>query len=89
MIKSYNCFFSHNIFGSQWLGKSEKTFRYNGCLTVMNDIREGQQLAKMKKRIFRFRWSMIRDCKLDRRIQKGFLGPPTFLALDKISFGQS
>jgi len=57
MIKSYNCFFSLNIFGSQWLGESEQTFRYNGCLTVMNDIREGQQLAKMKKRIFRFRWS--------------------------------
>ena len=36
------------IFGSQWLGESEQTFRYNGCLTVMNGIRDGQQLAKMK-----------------------------------------
>ena len=37
-----------DIFGSQWLGESEQTFRYNGCLTVMNGIRDGQQLAKMK-----------------------------------------
>ena len=32
----------------RYLGKSEQTFRYNGCLTVMNGIRDGQQLAKMK-----------------------------------------